>query len=78
MLKGFWNGCKYLWYARKPVPCDGAGIDAYSDLSPIEQRVKRLEEGRTKDWEFYTDVLDNLKERVEKLEDRPYYGGPIA
>lgn len=70
LFKGAYYWLMQKWYARKAVPCDGAGIDAYSNLSPMEQRIKRLEEGRNADYEFYCDVLDRHQERIEALEEK--------
>lgn len=73
MFKGFVAGLKYLYYSHvaKPEPCDGAGIDAYdTEHLPLEQRVIRLEKGRDGDYEFLSEYIDNLKTRIERLEEQ--------
>jgi hypothetical protein len=66
MLRAAWNA---FWAKYKAVPCDGPGIDSYdTEHTPLEQRVIRLEKGRVEDFDFLADYIDNLKERIEKLE----------
>lgn len=59
----------YAWRARgKPEPA--LGIYSESDEPPLEQRVKRLEEGRNEDYEFIMDILQNHQDRIQDLEPK--------
>lgn len=50
-----------------------------TEHGPLEQRIIRLEKGRDRDFEFLSDYINNLKERVEKLEaNKGFPRGPIA